>query len=280
MDVRVHDDRATFEATTRDLYAADPVWHTLAITVIAANFPDPAITPVMLTVHHDGELCGAVFRTPPWPLIVSGLPAGAAPAVAEVLAAIDPDVPGVTGPRELAEGFAGAWAQHTGAVVREVLASRLYELGDLSEPAVPGAGRAAIEDDVPLLVGWRNAFQVEALGHARSVERAEAIIRAGLARGDRHQLWADGDEVVAWAEAGLPNLGMSRVGPVYTPPGLRGRGYGSAVTAAVSRWARDAGAKHVLLFTDLANPTSNSVYQKIGYRPLFDTCEVEFTPAP
>ena len=73
---------------------------------------------------------------------------------------------------------------------------------------------------------------------------------------------------------------MSRVGPVYTPPALRGRGYGSAVTAAVSAWARDAGADHVLLFTDLANPTSNSIYQKIGYRPVHDTCELEFTPAP
>ena len=280
MDVRVHDDPAAFDAATRDLYAADPVRHTLAITVIARNLYDPAIAPVMLTVHRDGELYGAAFRSPPWPVVVSGLPVDTAPAAVEVLAELDPDAPGVTGPRELAEGFARAWADHTGTPVREVMASRLYELGDLREPTVPGAGRAATEDDVPVLVGWRNAFQVEALGHARELERAEEIIRGALARGERHHLWANGDEIVAWAHAGVPHLGMSRIGPVYTPPALRGRGYGSAVTAAVSRWARDAGAKHVLLFTDLANPTSNSIYQKIGYQPLFDTCEVEFTPAP
>jgi GNAT superfamily N-acetyltransferase len=280
MDVRVHDDPTTFEAATRELYAADPVRHTLAVTVIATSLHLPATTPVMLTVHRDGELSGAVFRTPPWPLVVSGLPPAVAPAVAGVLADADPDVPGVTGPRQSAEGFARAWADHTGAAVREVMASRLYELGDLYEPTVPGEGRAATQDDVPLLVRWRNTFQREALGHDRGADRAEEILRTAIARGERHQLWADGGEVVAWAHAGLPNVGMSRVGPVYTPSALRGRGYGSAVTAAVSRWARDAGAKHVLLFTDLANPTSNSIYQKIGYRPLFDNCEVEFTPAP
>jgi GNAT superfamily N-acetyltransferase len=280
MDVRVHDDPATFAATTRPMFAADPVRHTLAVTVIASNLLDPAITPVMLTVHRDGVLYGAGFRTPPWPLVVSGLPVDTAPAVAEVLAELDPDVPGVTGPREPAERFARAWADHTGAAVREVMASRLYELADLREPTVPGAGRVATEADLPLLVRWRNAFQLEALGHDRASGRAEEILRAAMARGERQQLWEDGGEVVAWSHAGVPNVGMSRVGPVYTPPGLRGRGYGSAVTAAVSRWARDAGARHVLLFTDLANPTSNSIYQKIGYRPLFDTCEVEFTPAP
>src|SRR3954463_5418390 len=195
MDVRGHDDPATFDAATRELYAADPVRHTLALTVIARNLYDPAIAPVMLTVHRDGELYGAAFRSPPWPVVISGLPVDAAPAVAAAAAAvragIDPDAPGVTGPREPAEAFARAWADHTGNPVREAMASRLYELGDLLEPSVPGTGRAATEDDVPLLVGWRNAFQVEALGHARENERAEEITRAGLARGECHHLWAD-----------------------------------------------------------------------------------------
>ena len=68
--------------------------------------------------------------------------------------------------------------------------------------------------------------------------------------------------------------------PVYTPPEHRGTGYGSAVTAAVSQHALDAGARDVILFTDLANPTSNSIYQKIGYRPVYDSTELEFTRLP
>jgi predicted GNAT family acetyltransferase len=63
---------------------------------------------------------------------------------------------------------------------------------------------------------------------------------------------------------------------VYTPPECRGKGYGSAVTAAASQWALDAGAENVLLFTDLANPTSNSIYQRIGYRPVYDSTELAF----
>jgi predicted GNAT family acetyltransferase len=68
-----------------------------------------------------------------------------------------------------------------------------------------------------------------------------------------------------------------RVAPVYTPPGLRGHGYAGAATAAVSQAALDAGADEVLLFTDLANPTSNALYQRLGYRPVDDRTVVIFT---
>jgi predicted GNAT family acetyltransferase len=70
--------------------------------------------------------------------------------------------------------------------------------------------------------------------------------------------------------------GTIRVGPVYTPPGLRRRGYAGAVTAAVSRAALDAGADEVLLFTDLANPTSNSLYQRLGFQPVEDRVLMSF----
>ena len=280
MDVRLHHDPAEFEALAGRLYAADPVRHTLAVTVLAGFLHDPAIEPVMLTVHRDGELYGALFRTPPWPVVISGLPADAAPVAAAALAGTDPLAPGVSGPRELAEVFADAWATLTGGSLREVMANRLYELGDLLEPSVPGDGRPATEADLPLLLGWRQAFQVEAFGDDRASEHAESTLRRTLSCGDRHEVWESADEVVSWAHVSAPNQAMSRVGPVYTPPRFRGRGFGSAVTAAVSRWARTAGAEHVLLFTDLANPTSNSIYQKLGYRPVADTCEIEFIPAP
>jgi predicted GNAT family acetyltransferase len=277
MDARVHEDRAGFAAMAGELFAADPVQHTVPITVIASVLHQPETDPVMITVHRGGELYAAAFRTPPWPLIVSGLPEDAARAVADALVPVDPELPGVTGPRERAEAFGRAWAETTGADVREAMAGRLYELGELLVPKVPGSGRAATEDDLPLLGRWRRAFQTEALGHEREVDRAEEIIRRSMARGERHHVWEDGGELVSWAHASAPLEGMSRVGPVYTPPERRGRGYGSAVTAAVSGWAREAGARHVLLFTDLANPTSNSIYQQIGYRAVSDTCELEFT---
>jgi predicted GNAT family acetyltransferase len=72
---------------------------------------------------------------------------------------------------------------------------------------------------------------------------------------------------------------MVRIGPVYTPPDLRGHGYASAATAAVSRQALAAGAEEVVLFTDLANKVANSIYQRIGYRPVEDRVVLSFAPA-
>ncbi|OLF06748.1 hypothetical protein BU204_36165 [Actinophytocola xanthii] len=277
MDVQTYEDPAEFRAAVGDFYLADPVRHTLAVTVLDRYLDDPSIDPVMFTVHHQGALCGVGLRTPPWPLIVSGLPPSTARAAVELLADLDPDLPGVNGPRELAEVFAVEWAALTGAGLREVMAGRLYALGELRPPAVSGAERVAIEADVELLTRWRSEFTSEALGHEHVVRHAEEILRGALRRGEGVVLWEDAGEPVAWATASVPTGAMSRIGPVFTPPDLRNRGYGSAVTAAAARWAGAAGAEHVLLFTDLANPTSNSIYQKIGFRPVFDTTEIEFT---
>jgi hypothetical protein len=66
------------------------------------------------------------------------------------------------------------------------------------------------------------------------------------------------------------------IGPIYsgTPAG---HGYASAATAAVSQQARGAGAEEVLLYTHLANPVSNSICQRIGYRPVEDRVVLAFS---
>jgi len=159
-------------------------------------------------------------------------------------------------------------------------ASRLFRLGDLEKPATAGRPRHATEDDIDLLAQWRGDFELEAVGHLRNPGDGSAAIRRMLEMGDGTILWEHDGEPVSWAVVSVPLYGMSRVGPVYTPPAHRAKGYGSAVTAAVSQHARDAGATSVVLFTDLANPTSNSIYQKIGYRPVYDSTELEFTRLP
>lgn len=91
-------------------------------------------------------------------------------------------------------------------------------------------------------------------------------------------LWTDGEGSVAMAAHSAPAGGVARVGPVYTPPSLRRRGFGAAVSAAASAAAVAAGAVHVVLYTDLSNPTSNAIYQAIGYRPDHDAEERAFLP--
>ena len=91
------------------------------------------------------------------------------------------------------------------------------------------------------------------------------------------QLWEHDDQVVSMAGFSEPVAGVARVGPVYTPPAHRNRGYGTAVTATASAAALSGGATHIVLYTDLSNPTSNAIYQTIGYHPHHDAEERTFT---
>jgi len=164
--------------------------------------------------------------------------------------------------------FSEAWQTTTGSAPKSGPHLRLYRLGRLVCPDVapPGAPRTATDGDRALLHDWCTRFVTEAGSLGADLD---AFIDERMSRGG-WRLWTVGDEPVAMAAMTSVVAGTARLTPVYTLPEQRGRGYGSAVTAAVSQAARDAGAEHVLLFTDLANPTSNSVYQRIGYRPVSD----------
>jgi GNAT superfamily N-acetyltransferase len=244
---------------------------------------DRAEAPLLATLHDHGTLLGVALRTPPWPLISSGLPTDPDVLDAFVSAWLDrdPALPGATGPRANAEAVAAAWVRVTNGTFREAMATRLYRLGALTSPVVDGTARLATLDDLDLVVRWRYAFDVEAHGHPTTTpDEGPAEVRRMIELGYGVMLWEDRGETVSLAVSSTPLGRMSRVGPVYTPPEHRGHGYGSAVTAAASSYARRAGAEDVLLFTDLANPTSNSIYRKIGYRPVYDSTELTFARLP
>lgn len=283
-EVTKHDDLAEFWARTKDFFNADPVFHTIPIAAVdrwlnhSSLDDDP---PLLVTVTEDDVLVAAALRTPPWPLTLSGVPPQWAEAVADLLAG-DVELPGVNGPRDAVEAFVVAWTARTGCGAHEHMAMRLYALESLESPDIPGRARLATVDDIPLLARWRAEFGVEATGQApddRAEERANRALRVSLEAGYGNLIWCHGDTPVSWAAANAPASGMARIGPVYTPPEHRRHGYGAAVTAACAAWALDNGAEHVVLYTDLANATSNSIYQRIGFRPLVDSAEFVFTPA-
>src|SRR5262249_17758262 len=154
---------------------------------------------------------------------------------------------------------------------------RLYRLGDLVPPqGVPGAASVADRTEVDVLSGWRVAFLAEALGKPSADPAAwvaDRLSYGGLT------VWRGDGVARSMAPPPVATAGMVRVGCVYTPPAQRQRGYAGAVTAAVSRAAREAGASEVVLFTDLANPTSNGVYQRLGYLPVEDRVVLDLRPA-
>jgi GNAT superfamily N-acetyltransferase len=244
----------------------------------AAAFGDEA--PLFGWWAAPGEPAGAAFmHTPPFGLALTGAPAGVAAALAETLAARGRFLAWVMADPATAQSFAAAWERHTGQPARAGRRSRLYRLGALlpPDPAPPGRARVATAADSGLLLDWLEAFGREVDDHAGPDLQREVADR--LSYGG-FTLWeADGGPV---SLAGMTRAvaGQARVGPVYTPPGRRGRGFGGAVTAAVTQAAKDAGVAEVLLYTDLANPTSNALYQRLGYEPVSDSVQLLFLPAP
>jgi GNAT superfamily N-acetyltransferase len=216
------------------------------------------------------EVTGAFMRTPPQPPFLGPMSDSVAKELAAVLRAVDaaPEVSGVRGETPAAEAFADAWTGGAGNW-RTAEGMRLFRLGELTpvRPAPVGRARLAVTADVPLVARWMIAFDVDV---HESVTRDYTEVAAQRIAEERLLLWEMDGEPVSMAGRSLLIAGQMRIAPVYTPPPLRGRGYAGAVTAAVSRNALDAGAEQVLLYTDTANPTSNALYQRLGYRHIAD----------
>jgi uncharacterized protein len=219
--------------------------------------------PYFATIVSETHVVAAALRTPPHNLVLSEIDD---PAAIELLVADrqDDDLPGVLGPVEHARTFAERWASANGRSCRHHLSERIFRLRSLI-PAPPVAGRLRIAtpDDRELVVAWLHAFMAEALGKTDHAEASRLADRWLEARGRTLYLWRDGATVSLCGVGGETPHGI-RVGPVYTPPAARRRGYAGALVAEASRLQLEAGRRFCFLFTDLANPTSNHVYQMIG----------------
>jgi predicted GNAT family acetyltransferase len=205
-------------------------------------------------------------------------------ALAEAVAG--EELPGAVGAVPEAEEFAELWARHTGAHARVNMRQGVYALERVEPlPGVPGSARVATADDRDLALRWWIAFGDEVLhegGPGR--ERAEATLdhRLSGTSSSGILLWEDEGGPLSLAGWGGPTPNGIRVGPVYTPPELRGRGYATALTAELSRRLLDGrlfegGRRFCFLYTDLANPTSNAIYERIGYRRVAESAEILFS---
>ncbi|WP_212826634.1 GNAT family N-acetyltransferase [Catellatospora sp. TT07R-123] len=224
----------------------------------------------VLDESTDGPRLAAVaVWPPPFALMLSSVPDAAVPVLAHYLLDSAPDARRFTGPpdqtRRLAETVAAAEGGR--AVLRESF--RMFEASRIERPTgVPGHAREAGEADRELLVQWSAAFHREALPREPHPDPA-APVDGRLARGGLLWVWESGGEPVSMAALTVPVAGVARINLVFTPGRRRGHGYASALVAVVSE-ATLAARLRPVLFTDLANPTSNKIYQVIGYRPLHD----------
>jgi len=181
------------------------------------------------------------------------------------------NLPGVNGEAATAARFAGQWTERRGSAAFPVEGQRIYELARTPRAtAAGGRMRKASLDDSDLVLAWTRSFFVDVGQEASALE---PVVKRRLAAG-HFWVWEDGGPA-SMAANSEPVEGVVRVQAVYTPPEKRKRGYARAVVSDLSRRMREAGQR-CILYTDLGNPTSNSVYRRIGYRAVAEGLRYRF----
>jgi predicted GNAT family acetyltransferase len=259
------------------------VQHNIMLGLFAVMQARPlSLTPYLAWAERDAEVVGVAMQTRPFRLLLGH---GSDQAVIEALArdryADEPALAGVMSGKADAAAFADIWQQLSGQSWFIGRRERLYQLARVNPlPPVAGHMRAAEDSDLDLVTDWWLAFAAEAVeAVAREQAQQQILTRYGidpLVGGLR--LWEFDGTPVSLAGYTGPTPNSIRIGPVYTPPEQRGHGYASALVAALSQDLLDKGFRFVTLFTDLANSTSNHIYQAIGYTPVADIDEIHFAP--
>jgi predicted GNAT family acetyltransferase len=232
-------------------------------------------------VVEDGAPVAAAAMTPPWNVIVADSLSEALDSLAATIAAAGVELPGVVGNEPTSGRFCEVWSRLTGAEAEKRMAQGVFALDQVSPLSpVEGVPRRAEEGDRSLLEAWVAAFAEEAGGEPANLDEVRRSVANRItARPEQAGLWlweVGSEPVSLTGHGGLTPNGI-RIGPVYTPPEFRGRGYATALVAEQSQWLLEQGRRFCFLYTDLANPTSNAIYRRIGYRQVAESSEYRFS---
>lgn len=261
-------DPAAFLAAADDFLDAERVGTSVLSTVttrVVEHGTGPTDLWLCVRARHD-RVIGAAMVEGRWNLFLSPMAADAATCIADRLAADAVTLPGVSGERHAAAAFVERWTTSGEVTAACLLRERAYVLERLVRPvAAAGSARRATVDDLDVLSDWLAAFHVEANPRDPFTDATtEAVAR--LADGPIW-LWTIDDRPVSMVAARRPVRRTTNLGPVYTPPSDRRRGWAAAATSAAIRDAQRAGAQTVMLYADTANPASNALYRRLGFRP-------------
>jgi predicted GNAT family acetyltransferase len=278
-------DARSFLDLAGPLLVQDEARHNLILGIAGTTVLHPELYPVYhaWVVLVGDEVVAAATMTPPHKLVVADpVSDEAALALLDAVRASGVEVPGFVANLPTAPMFAQAWSVATSSSVQLVRTEGVYALTQVLEVVVTtGAARPVTAEDRTLLETWLLEFEAEAMPtetsdpeqRQRSIETRLSSAVAGF------WIWEDDDVPVSLAGYSGPTASGIRIGPVYTPPDLRRRGYASNLVAELSRWLLEGGYRACFLFTDLANPTSNKIYTDIGYVRVCDAAEYAFRSA-
>ena len=255
----------------------------LIFSILNAIKLDPNIygdqSPLLVLVKADGQLELVSIQTPPFKLILS---------YTDNLHSIDTlitsliqkgiELPGVLGPKDLVHRFINIWSKNRNINPKLATQERIYKLTEVSEDTL---GKKKVirstKKDQSLIINWAKDFITEAFPESieQHMHNFEKRLVPDIDLG-RVFLLLENEKVVSMARKAGKTPNGNVVNFVYTPPALRRRGYATECVANLSKHILEEGNQFCILFTDLANPISNSIYQKIGYKPIIDVDEYEF----
>ena len=271
-----HSEPASFSQAAFEYLHQDEVTHNVLLGITERWIDLGRTMDYQAHVENEaGEVVAAAMRTAESTgAVISNIADEAAiPLLVEDFGEVFATLPSVLGKPEEASRFAQLWQQAKGQNYHTKMEEGIYRLDTLIPPkSIAGKSRAAEKEDFKLVVDWLLGFNHDAHLNDMTPEMAaeHAERRTSGDALERMWFWTVDEQPVSMAASGRKTRNGASVGPVYTPKEFRGKGYASAITAAVSQVIFDKGKQFCYLYTDMSNPTSNKIYQAIGYRYLGD----------
>jgi predicted GNAT family acetyltransferase len=261
----------------------DEAAHNLFLGIVNTLIRDPGVFEArrLFLVSEGDEVLAAALLTPPYNLVVANCEAEE--PIRELVRTVIADgvtVPGVIANVPTVDTVVAKWTEVTGDEATKQMAQGVFAIEDVAMPLpIRGNHRPATLGDRVVIDRFLRDFTAEALpDEPVDDERLEVTILNRLSGEGPNSFWlwvVDG-QPVSLSGHGNPTGSGIRIGPVFTPPAERGNGYASALVAAQSRFLLENGYSFCFLYTDLANPTSNAIYQRIGYRQIAESAVYSF----
>lgn len=282
MEIIHFEDPGEFQGQVLDTLAQHEAENNLILGILAnlieGEYRD--YQPYMTAVQEAGKIQVVSLCTPPHPTLISySNPPPEKEVVRAMLAdmqeVLQEDFRGFHGNKAFVSCLGSEWEKQTGKQAVQTMSMQIYKLEEVQPVSgVPGVMRRVEKEDRPLLEEWFAGFHREALKEEPDPKRVLRQVRHYLSAAPQIRglmLWEVAGQPVSMAGYAGPTPNGIRIGAVYTPPECRNQGYASALTAQLSQHLLKEGYRFCFLFADLLNPTSNHIYQRIGYQPVCDS---------
>ena len=274
LGVDFYEDARPFFEAAGDFLRSRPILHNLVLTLVESRLANWELGRYWVATR-DNRVVGAVLQSPlSRPALLVPMELDVVEAIVEAIAGAAIVLPGIHGDPATAACFAGKWAERCKSGAFPTQGMRLYELAELQPiPHVDGELRKAESADRDRIIIWVRQFNAEIHEPQNDFERQ---VDEWL---ESRQIWLwDNGEPVSMAVSRKPAQGVIRISGVYTPPEFRGHGFAAACVHGISHHFAESGQR-CILYTDLGNPTSNSIYRRIGYRAVAEALHYRFEPA-